>query len=159
MKTLLTIFIILFALPIICYCQNTSPSNKSKPKNNSSKTVSIDSAGTSFLIDDSELYVYFPEGKDGPSSDRLLKQFITENIIYPDSARKHKIEGIVYVSFLIDQNGYVSDPVIIKSSNAIFNVEAKRLISIMPNWVWDKNIAMNYRKITKRILPLKFKLN
>jgi len=110
------------------------------------------------LNDDRELYVYFPGGKDGITSESLLIKYVSENLIYPDSAYKAKIEGKVFVSFTIDCKGKISNIKITKGSNPYFNKEVIRLISSMPNWIWDEKIKMKDRMTTTRTLPISFKL-
>jgi TonB family protein len=107
-------------------------------------------------IDDTELYVYFPGGKDGPSSDTLLNRYIRENLNYPDSAKKAGIEGWVYVSFAIDKIGKISDIEIVKGLSPDINREVIRMIAQMPDWTWYKAIDIKKRKKIKRTLPIKF---
>lgn len=108
--------------------------------------------------DDSELFVYFPGGKDGPTSDGLLFNFLKINLVYPEAAGKAGVEGTVYVSFTIDINGKISNIEITQGGNPYFDAEAIRVISVMPNWVWDKKIAIKNRKLTRRTIPLTFRL-
>jgi len=108
--------------------------------------------------DDRGLFVYFPGGKDGITSDSLLLKYVNENLTYPDSAYKAKIEGQVFVCFTIDDKGQISDIKIIEGSNPYFDKEVIRLISAMPNWIWDEKIKMTDRIVTTRILPIKFSL-
>jgi len=108
--------------------------------------------------DDRELFVYFPGGKDGISSDSLLLKYVAENLTYPGSAFNAKIEGKVFVSFAIDSNGKISDIKITRGSNSYFEKEVIRLITNMPDWVWDEKIKMSDRKLTTRTLPITFSL-
>lgn len=108
--------------------------------------------------DDRELYVYFQGGKDGLTSDSLLLKYLTDNLVYPDSAYKAKIEGKLYVSFTIDTDGSVANIKIIKGSNPYFDKEVIRLISTMPNWVWDGRIKEIDKRKTTRTLPICFSL-
>jgi len=108
--------------------------------------------------DDRELYVYFQGGKDGLTSDSLLQKYLAENLVYPDSAYKAKIESKLYVSFKIGIDGKVEDIKIIKGSNPYFDKEVIRLVSTMPNWTWDERIKETDRRKTKRTLPIIFSL-
>jgi len=103
-------------------------------------------------IDDTELYVHFPGGDD-----ELLK-YINNNIHYPDSAIKAKVEGKVNVRFKIDTLGIISDIRIIHGLTTDIDNEVIYVISKMPNWVWDDSIKKNRRRITERTLPIIFKL-
>ena len=61
-------------------------------------------------------------------------EWIAQNLRYPAKARKQKIEGTVNVKFLIDSEGKVGDVVVLKSDFALFEKEAKRIITNMPDW-------------------------
>jgi TonB family protein len=106
-----------------------------------------------FVIDDRELFVKFPGGEQG------LKKFIIKNLKYPESAIRDSIEGIVHVKFLIDENGKVFNITIENGLSEDIDKESIRLVSIMPNWIWDKKLKRTERKVTQRILPLNFKLH
>jgi TonB family protein len=145
------ILLILGLNPILAFCQD------SKSQTETSRVLSTEiqsKLDSSFIvIDDTELFVSFPGGE------KALKKFISKNLIYPEPAIKERIEGQVLASFTIDKNGKISNIVIVKESNPYFDSEVVRLISIMPDWIWDKRIQMKDRKLTKRTLPISFRLN
>ena len=93
---------------------------------------------SSFIIfDDTELFVEFPGGE------KAMNRFIKQNLSYPEIAVKNKIEGVVHVNFIIDCYGKISDVKIVKGSNPYLDGEVISLISIMPSWIWDKQIKMD----------------
>jgi TonB family protein len=60
--------------------------------------------------------------------------WISQNLKYPAKAVEQKIEGRVIVRFIINTKGKPDEIVVLKSDNPIFNDEAKRVISSMPDW-------------------------
>ena len=87
-----------------------------------------------------------------------LGSFLKSNIIYPEWEKKNKIEGAVYISFVVEKDGKISNPEIYKTVKASknFDTEVKRVISLMPNWKAGENKG---RKVAvKLILPIRFKL-
>lgn len=66
--------------------------------------------------------------------DDLMRYWIARNIKYPQEAIKQKIEGSVTIRFYINTKGKPQNIEIIKSTNSIFNAEAKRVIGSMPDW-------------------------
>lgn len=76
----------------------------------------------------------FPGGMPG------LMDFIHRNIRYPQAARQSRLEGRVIVQVIIDKDGSVIQPRILRSINpvlsadAAFCEEALRIVSIMPKW-------------------------
>ena len=86
------------------------------------------------------------------------QKFINDNFIYPIKAKENAIEGTCYVSFVIDTMGKIKDIKVVKGIKGCFECdeEAKRLISIMPNWIPSK---LNGKTIEcKMNYPVKFKM-
>jgi TonB family protein len=158
MKYFITTIFIYFHLVSLCQnaiekelIDNSTADSISISKKTAQKNVSL------LYFDDTELFVYFKGGNDGPSSDKLLQNFLLKNIVFPDSAVKLGIEGTVIANFTITKTGKVSDISIISKTNPILNNEVIRVLSLMPDWVWDKNIKENKRINVKRTLPVLFK--
>lgn len=69
-----------------------------------------------------------------------LMEFIRQNIKYPQSALQSKLEGRVIVQVVIDKDGSVIQPKILRSINPVLSIdnafceEALRIVSIMPKW-------------------------
>jgi len=84
-------------------------------------------------------------------------ELIKENLQYPDSSLKNKIEGKVIVKFIIRSNGKTDSFTILKGINAELNNEAVRLIEDFPDWipaqVAGKNVSSYY------VFPISFKLD
>ena len=94
----------------------------------------------------------FPGGQDS------LFSFMQRHMTYPDWESEQKMEGKVYVEFVVDKSGMVRDAVIKRSVNGSRNLDAEmlRVIGMMPSWSPGKNgeQAMS----TKMVLPVVFKL-
>lgn len=69
-----------------------------------------------------------------PGGNEALIKFVSENIQYPDSAKIKKLEDDVYVQFIVDEQGKVGNPKIIRGEYDIFKQEALRVVSIMPDF-------------------------
>lgn len=65
-----------------------------------------------------------------------LYSYIRSNLKYPEWERKEKIEGNVFVTFIIDTDGKIKDPKILKSvpRSKNFDNEVLRVIKEMPAW-------------------------
>jgi TonB family protein len=85
-----------------------------------------------------------------------LLSFMRKNVKYPEFEKKNSIEGTTYVSVIIDSDGKVTNPFILKSSNDNFDKEALRVVNLMPDWKPGENDG---KKIAVRYtLPVKFKI-
>ncbi|HET6228104.1 MAG TPA: TonB family protein [Bacteroidia bacterium] len=60
--------------------------------------------------------------------------FIVKNIVYPQEAVAKKVQGTVYVNFIITQTGELESFKIIKSVNKQLDEEVIKLLKKMPRW-------------------------
>ena len=89
-----------------------------------------------------------------------LMEFIQQNVRYPQSALQSRLEGRVIVQVVIDKDGSVIQPKILRSINPVLSIdnafceEALRIVSIMPKWKPGKQRGVAVR--TQFTLPVKF---
>ena len=71
-----------------------------------------------------------------PGGDKALFEFIKNNIQYPKEAKKIGLEGKVYVKFVIDVTGSVSNVELAKGieNGKQLEEEAIRVVKLMPKW-------------------------
>jgi TonB family protein len=102
-----------------------------------------------------QLVDIMPEFKGGIDS---LMSFIKQNLEYPEWEKENKIEGKVFVNFVVDKNGKIKDPKILRSvqGSKNFDKEVLRVINSMPDWTPgqqdEKNVDVQFN------LPIYFKL-
>lgn len=76
-----------------------------------------------------EVMPEFPGGEKG------LRNFLAHTIKYPKEATEGKIQGKVFVRFIILEDGSVSDIAIFKSVHPLLDAEACRVVKAMPKWI------------------------
>jgi len=81
------------------------------------------------LIDFVEALPQFPGG------DKELLKWVINNIRYPEEAIKNKIEGRVFMRFLIKSDGSIDDVTVMRSLYPACDSEAVRVLKMMPNWI------------------------
>jgi protein TonB len=69
-----------------------------------------------------------------PKADYDLKQYLDLNIHYPEAARTHDVEGKVLIKFVVNENGRISDCIVVKGIGAGCDEEALRVVKGMPPW-------------------------
>lgn len=85
-----------------------------------------------------------------------MLKFLSDNLIYPETAKTNNIKGRVIVEFVVDKNGNISSPKVLRSPNKILDEEAIRVVSKMPKW---KPGTKDGKPVsTKMVLPIKFEL-
>ncbi len=88
--------------------------------------------GRLYLKNGDTVYIYTQEMPLFPGGDAALLKFINNNCIYPKEASELSVSGNTIIRFIIDDNGQVTDPTVIKSLNSIFDQEALRVIKMIP---------------------------
>ena len=91
-----------------------------------------------------------------PGGDSVLHKFYAETMQYPSYALEHKVEGTVYVSFNVEEDGTLTHLKIVETPHKTLCDEALRIVKLMPKWKpatrHDKPISSGVR------LPIIFKI-
>jgi Ca-activated chloride channel family protein len=59
-----------------------------------------------------------------------IEAFIRKNLLYPHEAAVKQMEGYVYVSFIIEEDGSISEPEVLSSTDGVFEQEALRVVRL-----------------------------
>jgi TonB family protein len=93
-----------------------------------------------------------------PGGEETRLKFLKNNMIYPKEAIEKGIEGTVYVEFMIEKDGSISNVKVARGGiGGGCDEEAVRVISMMPNWKPGKRGGEDVQ--TRYILPIHFKLD
>lgn len=84
-------------------------------------------------------------------------KWVGKNLKYPSQAQRMGIEGKVYVQFVIEKDGSVTDVQAIKGIGGGADEEAVRVIKSAPKWTPGKQRGRPVR--VRMILPISFQLN
>lgn len=63
-----------------------------------------------------------------------LRNFLTSNVNYPESAKTNNIEGRTLVSFVVEKDGSITDIEVLRGFDKDCDAEAVRVVSTMPKW-------------------------
>jgi len=91
-----------------------------------------------------------------PGGQAALFEYISKNMKYPEDAAKKKVEGKVYVTFVVDPDGKITDVSLMRKVFPSLDAEAIRVISGMPNWIPGKQRGQAVR--VKYTVPIMFRL-
>ena len=92
-----------------------------------------------------------------PGGTAALLEYLRKNIKYPAICRENNIQGRVIVSFVVNKDGAIVDPEVVKSVNPSLDKEAVRVISTMPNWKPGMQRGKAVR--VKYTVPVNFRMN
>ncbi len=84
-------------------------------------------------------------------------KFLTNNVKFPELARKEGVTGKVYVTFVIEKDGSVSNVRVIRGIGSGCDEEAIRVVKAMPKWIPGKQKGKTVR--VQFNLPIVFNLN
>ena len=69
-----------------------------------------------------------------PGGERALLSYLARNVKYPVIAQENGIEGRVYVSFVVDEEGNIFDVGLLRKVDSSLDNEALRVVRGMPKW-------------------------
>ncbi len=106
--------------------------------------------------DDNQIYTVVEQQPEFPGGYEAMMKFIQKNMKYPPQARRMGTEGRVFVGFVVNTDGKITDVQTVKGISMDCDKEAARVVQMMPPWKAGKQ---NGRPVRVRfVLPVNFKL-
>ena len=103
-----------------------------------------------------EVYVAVEKQAEFPGGIQALMQWLSMNVRYPEDAMKNDAQGRVIVKFVVNPDGSISDPTVLKSVEPSLDQEAVRVVMAMPKWEAAENHGQKVASYFN--LPISFKL-
>ena len=103
------------------------------------------------IIDFPDVEATFPGGA------AAMQRWIANNVKYPQTAIEMNEQGRVYLSFVVEPNGSITNISIERGVSSDLDSEAKRLLRKMPKWKAGE--ARGRKARTRCRLPINFQLN
>ena len=91
-----------------------------------------------------------------PGGEPALYKYLAENIKYPQMAKESGIQGRVFVTFVVERDGRVTDVRVLRGIGGGCDEEAIRVVADMPKWTPGKQRGKPVR--VQYNLPVKFTL-
>jgi periplasmic protein TonB len=105
---------------------------------------------------EAEIFTVVEESPGFPGGDEKLYEFLQKNMKYPQMARESGIQGIVYVTFVVEPDGSISNVRVLRDIGGGCGEEAIRVVKAMPRWTPGKQRGKAVR--VQFNLPVKFTL-
>lgn len=106
--------------------------------------------------DPDEVFTFLQESASPAGGLNAFYQFISKKIKYPRQANRMGIEGRVYVEFVVEKDGTLSNITAISGIGAGCEEEAERVLALAPRWNPGKQRGKAVRQ--KIVLPINFQL-
>ena len=124
---------------------------------------------TPFLMNQNDAYNVVMRKKSGekiyssvetmpqyPGGMKYFKRYIDRNLKYPEEAKNNKIEGVVVMQFVVEKNGDITNPRVVRRLEASLDSVAMNLIKGMPRWTPASDHGVKVR--CKYSVPIAFKI-
>ena len=104
---------------------------------------------------DDEVYKIVEEMPQFPGGAAKMMEYVQQNLIYPEEARANNVQGRVFVNFIIERDGTISNVEVKRGIGSGCDEEAVRLVKLMPKWTPGKQRGNAVR--CSYMLPVVFK--
>ena len=107
--------------------------------------------------EDSVVFEIVERMPEFPGGIKACMDYLQKNMRYPEAAKKAGMQGCVTVRFVVDKEGNIKEPKVLRSVDKEFDAEAIRLVKTMPKWNPGKQ--RDVPVAVKFTLPVKFQLD
>lgn len=107
-------------------------------------------------VAEEEIFTIVEEMPSFPGGEAKLFEYLGKNIKYPQIAKEAGISGIVYVTFVVDSNGNITDVQVLRGIGGGCDEEAMRVVKNMPKWTPGKQRGKPVK--VRYNLPIRFSL-
>ena len=106
--------------------------------------------------EEQQVFVVVEEMPEFPGGELALRTFIGKAIVYPTVAQENGIQGKVFVTFVVNKDGSVSNAKIARGVDPSLDAEALRVVATLPKWKPGKQRGVPVR--VSYTVPISFKL-
>lgn len=102
------------------------------------------------------IYSVVEEMPEYPGGMKAFINYLKRKLVYPPQAKKENLEGVVAVQFVVEKDGRITSPTVVRSLRADMDSAALTAIRNMPNWIPAREHGMRVR--CKYSVPVQFKI-
>lgn len=146
---------------VLQIAENDADVEESTIQSNEDKGEAVEIKYVSEVVEEEEveeqrIFQVVEEMPEFPGGMAECLKFLAKNIKYPTIAQENGVQGRVIVQFVVNQDGSIVDPVVVRSVDPYLDKEALRVIQMMPKWKPGKQRGKAVR--VKYTVPVTFKL-
>ena len=139
---------VLMALAVVAFAK---PKSDALPSTNEQE-----SSMKSSKADNNSIYSEVEVNADFKGGIDECYKWIDNTIHYPEEAIAKKIQGRVFVKFVVEKDGHISQPKVLRSPDKQLSEEALRIVKLMP--AWEPAMIEGKPVRSYLTLPIMFKL-
>jgi protein TonB len=107
-------------------------------------------------VEEEEIFTVVESYPEFPGGEAALYNFLGKNLRYPDMAKETGISGKVYVTFIVEKDGSITDVKLARGIGGGCDEEALRVVNLMPKWTPGKQRGIPVR--VRYIFSVRFTL-
>ena len=108
-------------------------------------------------VDEDVIFTVVEDQPQFPGGEEARQKFLEDNLRYPQMAREAGIQGTVFVTFVVETDGSVTDVQILRGIGGGCDQEAVRVVEMMPRWEPGRQRGQAVR--VQFNMPIRFRLN
>lgn len=108
-------------------------------------------------VEEEVIFTVVETSADFPGGTQARMKFLKDNLKYPQQARETGTQGTVYVTFVVEKDGSLTDVKILRDIGSGCGEEAMRVVKAMPKWTPAKQRGKTVRM--QYVLPVRFTLS
>jgi protein TonB len=112
--------------------------------------------GDEELYDEEEIFQIVEEQPSFPGGEEARLRWLSNNIRYPAIARESGIQGTVFIQFVVERDGSITDARVVRGIGGGCDEEALRAVQNMPRWTPGKQRSRPVRVLF--MMPVRFTL-
>lgn len=112
---------------------------------------------TTSIPQEDEVFTVVEKMPEYPGGNEERVKFLVKNIKYPEEARKKGISGTVYISFIVEKDGEITNAKVMRGVDELLDNEALRVVKMMP--AWKPGIQRGEAVRVQFTLPIQFNLD
>jgi protein TonB len=106
--------------------------------------------------DDNQVFVIVEDMPEFPGGEAALRSWIANNVKYPVIAAENGIQGRVYIQFVVNTDGSITDARVARGVDPSLDQEALRVVNNLPRWKPGKQRGQPVR--VSYTVPINFQL-
>ena len=108
-------------------------------------------------VEEDVIFTVVEDQPSFPGGEEARIRYLQENLRYPQMAREAGIQGTVFVTFVVERDGSVTDVRVLRGIGGGCDEEAVRVVRNMPNWQPGRQRGQAVR--VQFNMPIRFVLN
>lgn len=105
-------------------------------------------------VDEKEIFKVVESMPEFPGGYEAMYKFLQKNLVYPEMAKAAGISGKVYITFVVEKDGSITDVQLMRGIGGGCDEEALRVVGMMP--AWKPGLQRNHPVRVQFIMDVKF---